>query len=321
MFFLLVRGIVAFLITDFFGQAENVFPLYLGSAVLIELLAISRLKNKPLWFGAVGGLLIATVGSVTELLWAERVFQFPWAQDMWAEGLAMTIPVGIAAGLCGALFALGLQGRLPRPAIGRSIMVGSVLVTAIAVGNGLHATVPKNASATFQVTAVGTQSAPEITASVELTPGLVDDHPTWVQITAWQGGGEGVVTDRLKRTGDNTWESTKPVPIGGNWKTLLRVQDGRMLTAVPIYLPADEALGAEELPTEASFTRPFIPEIDILQRERNDDHPAWLWGAANLVVLLCSLGIVLGIGVAANRIGRAVETELATVDDRATSDV
>ncbi|HWV25670.1 MAG TPA: hypothetical protein VNZ66_00485, partial [Aeromicrobium sp.] len=91
IFFLLVRGIVAFLITDFFGEAENVFPLYLGSAVLIELLALSKLKDKPLWFGAVGGLVIATAGSVTELLWAERVFQFPWAQDMWLEGLAMTV--------------------------------------------------------------------------------------------------------------------------------------------------------------------------------------------------------------------------------------
>jgi len=321
IFFLLVRGIVAFLITDFFGEAENVFPLYLGSAVLIELLALSKLKDKPLWFGAVGGLAIATVGSVIEALWAERVFQFPWAQDMWVEGLAMTVPVGIAAGLCGALFALGLQGRLPKPAIGRSIMVGSVIVTALAVANGLHATVPKDAQASFQVTEVGTQSSPEILVDVELTEGLVDEHATWVQITAWQGGGPGVVTDRLERTGDNTWRSTKPVPIGGNWKTLLRVQDGRMLTAVPIYLPADEALDAEELPTEASFTRDFIPEIDILQRERNDDHPAWLWGAANLVVLLCSLGIVMGIGVSANRIGRAIEAEGAPTDDRSTSDV
>ena len=321
IFFLLVRGIVAFLITDFFGEAENVFPLYLGSAVLIELLALSKLKDKPLWFGAVGGLAIATVGSVIEALWAERVFQFPWAQDMWVEGLAMTVPVGIAAGLCGALFALGLQGRLPKPAIGRSIMVGSVIVTALAVANGLHATVPKDAQASFQVTEVGTQSSPGILVDVELTEGLVDEHPTWVQITAWQGGGPGVVTDRLERTGDNTWRSTKPVPIGGNWKTLLRVQDGRMLTAVPIYLPADEALDAEELPTEASFTRDFIPEIDILQRERNDDHPAWLWGAANLVVLLCSLGIVMGIGVSANRIGRAIEAEGAPTDDRSTSDV
>jgi len=321
IFFLLVRGIVAFLITDFFGEAENVFPLYLGSAVLIELLALSKLKDKPLWFGAVGGLVIATAGSVTELLWAERVFQFPWAQDMWLEGLAMTVPTGIAAGLCGALFALGLQGRLPKPAVGRSVMVGAVLVTGVAVANGLDATVPDDAEATFQVTTVGTQSNPEILVDVELTDGLVDDDPTWVQITAWQGGGPGVVTDRLERTGDNTWRSTKPVPIEGSWKTLLRVQDGRMLTAVPIYLPADEALGAQELPVEASFTRDFIPEIDILQRERTDDHPQWLWTLANLVVLVCSLGIVYGIGVTAGRIGRAIEAEDAAADDRTTSDV
>ncbi len=321
IFFLLVRGIVSFLITDFFGQADNVFPLYLGSAIVIELLALSKLKDKPLWFGAVGGLLIATVGSITEGLWAERVFPFPWSQDMWLEGLAMTVPVGIAAGLCGALFALGMQGRLPKPAVGRSIMVGSVLVTAVAVGNGLHATVPEKAEATFQLTQVGTVSSPEVTAQIEITPGVVDDDPTWVQLTAWQGGGEGVVTDRLRRTGDNTWESTKPIPVGGNWKTLLRVQDGRTLAAVPIFMPKDEALNAPEVPADASFTRSFVPEIDILQRERNSDHPAWLWGAANIVVLICSLGIILGIGVVANRIGRAVEAEMAANDDRSTADV
>ena len=320
VFFLLIRGIVAFLVSDFFGQAENVFPLYLGSAIVVELLALSRLKDRPLWFGAVGGLLIATVGSATELLWADRVFQFPWTQDMWLEGLAMAVPTGVAAGLCGSLFFLGLRGRLPRPAVGRTIMAGSVLVTAVAVANGLHATVPEDAEASFQVTQVGTQSEPEITAQVSLTPGLVDEHPTWVQITAWQGGGEGVVTDRLRRTGDDTWESTKPVPIGGSWKTLLRVQDGRTMTGVPIYLPADEALDAKEVPTPASFTRPFIPEIDVLQRERTDDHPQWLWTLANMVVLLCSLGIVLGIGVTANRIGRAVEAEEASKGDRTTVD-
>ena len=58
----------------------------------------------------------------------------------------------------------------------------------------------------------------------------------------------GVVTDRLRRTGDNTWESTKPVPVGGNWKTLLRVQDGRTLAAVPIFMPADAPLNVKEVP-------------------------------------------------------------------------
>ena len=306
VFFVLVRGIVSFVVTDVFDQAHHVFPLYIGSAILIELLALTKLKDRPLAFGAIGGLLIGTVGTVIELAWTGLVFQFPWPRDIWVEGLLMTIPVAVFSGLAGALFAMGLQGRLPSKSTCRAIMVGGVLVIAAAAANGLYATVPKDAGATFTTTQVGTDDNPEIMAKVEITPGLVDDNPAWVQITAWQGGGEGVVTNRLKRTGADTWESTKPVPVGGNWKTLLRVQDGRDLAAVPIYLAADEALDAEEVPAEASFTRDFVPEIEILQRERNFDAPGWLWGLANLVVLLCSLAVIAGTAVATSRVARSI---------------
>lgn len=318
VFFLLMRGIISFIVTDFFGEAHHVFPLYLGSAVLIELLALTQLRNKPLWFGAIGGLLIGTVGLVIEKFWNDKVFQFPWTQDMWLEGLLMAVPVAIASGLCGALFALGLQGRLPAKRISRTIVTASVVIIAAAVANGLHATVPKDASATFALTQVGTTDQPEVTAKVALEPAdLVDDHPTWVQITAWQGGGAGVVTDRLRRTGDNTWESTKPVPVGGNWKTLLRVQDGRTLAAVPIFMPADAPLKVKEVPASASFTRDFVPEIDILQRERKGDTSPWLWGAANMVVLLCSLAIIIGISVSVARVARRIEEhEAASPEDR-----
>lgn len=318
VFFLLMRGIISFIVTDFFGEAHHVFPLYLGSAVLIELLALTRLRNKPLWFGALGGLLIGTVGLVIEKLWNDRVFQFPWTQDMWLEGLLMAVPVAIGSGLCGALFALGLQGRLPAKRVSRTIVTASVLVIAAAVANGLHATVPKDASAAFALTQVGTADEPEVTAKVTLEPAdLVDEHPTWVQITAWQGGGAGVVTDRLRRTGDNTWESTKPVPVGGNWKTLLRVQDGRTLAAVPIFMPADAPLDVEEVPASASFTRDFVPEIDILQRERKGDTSPVLWGVANMVVLLCSLAIIIGISVSVARVARRIEEhEGASTGDR-----
>ncbi|MET0447171.1 MAG: hypothetical protein ABW004_02145, partial [Aeromicrobium sp.] len=307
VFFLLMRGIISFVVTDVMGEAHHVFPLYLGSAIIVELLAVTRLRERPLWFGAVGGLLIGTVGLVIEKLWNDQVFQFPWTQDMWVEGLLMAVPVAIASGLCGALFALGLQGRLPARRIGRVIVVGSVLVLSGAVANGLHATVPKDASADFALTQAGSVDEPEVLAEVTLSDGVVDDHPTWVQITAWQGGGAGVVTDRLRRTGANTFESTKPVPVGGNWKTLLRVQDGRTLAAVPIFLPADGPLDAEEVPADASFTRDFVPEIDILQRERTEDHPAWIWTAANMIVLLCSLGMILGICIAVSRVSRSIK--------------
>ena len=312
VFFLLMRGIISFIVTDVMGEAHHVFPLYLGSAVIIELLAISKLRHKPLWFGAIAGLLIGTVGLVIEKLWNDQVFQFAWSRDMWVEGLAMAVPVAIASGLCGALFALGLQGRLPSKNVGRVIVTASVVVLSAAVANGLHATVPKDGSAQFALTQVGTAASPAVTAQVTISDGVVDDDPTWVQITAWQGGGEGVVTDNLRRTGVNTYESTKPMPVGGNWKTLLRVQDGRTLAAVPIFLPADAPLKAAELPAEASFTRDFVPEIDILQRERTDDHPAWIWAAANMVVLLCSLGIILGICISVSRVARKIEEHEAS---------
>jgi hypothetical protein len=99
---------------------------------------------------------------------------------------------------------------------------------------------------------------------------------------------------------------------------LLRVQDGRLMTAVPIYLPADAPLNVKEVPASASFTRAFVPESHILQREKKTDTAGWLWGAANLVVLLCSLAIFLGISVAVTRVGRRIEEhEAALTSDRA----
>ena len=38
----------------------------------------------------------------------------------------------------------------------------------------------------------------------------------------------------------------------------MRLHNGNSLTAVPIFLPADEALKAKEVPARASFTRTFV---------------------------------------------------------------
>jgi hypothetical protein len=188
------------------------------------------------------------------------------------------------------------------------IVIVTLLVIAGATANGLDATVPKNASATVDLQQVGMPGKPEVVAKVKVNPAnLIDEHPTYVAVLAWQGGGEGVVVDRLKRTGADTWESTRPVPTYGNWKTLLRVQDGRMMTAVPIYMAHDRALGAPELPAKAHFTRKFVPEITLLQRERSFDAPSWLWGVANIVVLICSLGVVAGLARSTSRISAGIE--------------
>jgi hypothetical protein len=82
------------------------------------------------------------------------------------------------------------------------------------------------------------------------------------------------------------------VPLDGDWKTMLRLHDGRILTAVPIYLPADAEIGKPLVPAVDGITRNAGPEKLILQREQKDDVPHWLWNAASVVVLLCTLAII-----------------------------
>ena len=287
LFFLLIRGGISVIVGPVLGEPTPALPLYLGSALLVEALALTSLVRSPMRFGAVAGLVIGTVGTVTEALWSYAVMPLPWTRDIWVEGLLMSVAVGVAAGLCGALLALGVQGRLPRPSTSRPVLVASLLVLAAATANGLIATVPDGARATVALTPAGPGS---VTAEVALDPPSLVDDPSWVSLTSWQGGG--LVVDHLERTGPGTYRSTRPIPVDGTWKTLVRVQDGRMLTASPVYLPADAAIDAPEIPAASGSTREFIGEVALLQRERDLEVPGWTWAAAALFVLLCSLVLV-----------------------------
>ncbi len=302
LFFLAVRGGISLTVGPVLGEPTPALPLYVGSALLVELLALTRLLRSPLAFGATAGLLIGSVGSAIEAGWSLLVMPLPWTPDMWAEGLAMAVPVGLGAGLSGALLALAAQGRLPRPSRARAIVVASLLTLAAATANGLVATVPVSAAATVTLSPAGPGF---VTAQVRLDPDT--DDPAWLQITAWQGGG--LVLDRLDRTGPGTYRSFAPIPVSGSWKTLLRVHDGRTLAASPIYLPADEAIGAVELPA-VTATRPLAQEVEILQRERDLSVPAWTWTGAALLVLACSIALVLALSMGAGRLGRRLAPSL-----------
>src|SRR3954452_7413253 len=66
-FFLVIRGVIALIVGPVLGEVTPTFPLYLGSAILVELLALSvPLLRRPLAFGGVAGVLIGTVGCATE---------------------------------------------------------------------------------------------------------------------------------------------------------------------------------------------------------------------------------------------------------------
>jgi len=306
-----LRGLVALVVGPVLGGPISWFPTYLGAAIVVELLAFTPLIKRHIAFGAVAGVLVGTIGLWLESFWIATVYHYPWPTSMWPEALAMAVPVALFMGICGALLAMVLTGTpLPRPAIGITCVVLTVLAIGGSVANGLRTELPENASASFVLTdlpATGGQRT--VSADVRITPpDLVGADPEWVTILSWQGGlanDRGLIIDRLDKVGPGHYRSTRPIPVWGSWKTLLRVQDGRMMSGVAIYLPEDRGIGAEGTPAQASFTRDFVPEITILQRERNFNHPSWLFTAASFVVLACTLILIAALTWGGGRINRS----------------
>ncbi|MFG1791076.1 hypothetical protein [Nocardia sp. NPDC049149] len=329
VFAFVVRGVVAVLVGPVLGAPHNVFPLYLGAAVVVELMAVLPMISKPVWWGALTGLVAATLGLWLESLWVGRMFVDPWPTSMWPELLAMAVPIGVAGGVLGALFGMVLRGeQLPGAALRRGAVIVAVLIAAAATANGLRIHVPEHASATVRLEdAAPAPAGRMVTADVTVTPaGLVSDDPEWLQILAWQGGigseglaglvgdspdspGRGLVVDHLSRVADGHYVSTKPVPAYGNWKTVLRVHDGRFLAGLPIYMPDDRGIDAAGVPALDEFTRPFVSEVTVLQRERSFDHPVWLQAAAATVVLICSLLVIGALSWGAARINLAYRSD------------
>lgn len=306
-----VRLVVAWLVGGpIIDAPRNVFPLYLGIAVVVEVLCLLPAARRRILWGALTGLVAATAGIWLESLWVAAVFVDPWPTAMWPELLLMTIPTGIAGGVVGAMLATVLLGEpLPRPAVRRTLITAAVVVVAAATANGLMIDIPQDARATVQLREAPADGGRMVHAGIRITPaGLAGDDPEWVQILAWQGGvgsdspGRGLVVDQLRRVGEGHYVTTEAVPVHGTWKTILRVQDGRTQTALPLFMAADPGIGAEEVPAPAEFTRPFVAEITVLQRERSFDHPAWLFTAASLIVLLCSLALIAALCWGAARI-------------------
>lgn len=307
-FALLIRGIVALAVGPVLGAPYSWFALYLGPALVVELLALTPLIKRPILFGAVTGAGIGTVGLWLESFWIDAVFMYPWPASMWVEALVTAVPVAVFMGICGGLLGTVLTGRrLPRRAVGAGLVIATVLTVGAAVGNGLNISVPEQANA--QITLTELPSPPGqrlVSADIRVTPeDLISDDPEWVSMLSWQGGldnDRGLVVDTLERLGPGHYRTTRPIPVWGTWKTLVRVQDGRTMAALPVFLPADPGIGATELPAEASITRDFTAEISVLQRERNLDVPSWLFTAASLVVLLCSLILIAALSWGAGRI-------------------
>src|SRR3954452_15471972 len=299
LMFLAVRGIVALFVGVIWGETTPAMPLYLPEAILIEVAAVFLIR-RPVAFGAVGGLLAGTVGFAAEWPWTHLVMPLPWPSTLMPEALIVSIVAGVAGGLLGALLGLGLRSELPSPPVARALALGSLFAVALLVANGLATKRPDPGTrATVALTQTRGGAQREATARVRIDPPSAADDAQWVTVTSWQGGGR-LVVDRLKRLGPGQYQGTKPIPLYGDWKTTLRLHQDPVVAGVPIHMPADKAIPKPEIPASPRFTRAFVLDRELLQRERKADIPGALWTAACLVILACALVFfaLLAFGVA-----------------------
>ncbi|MFI0445974.1 hypothetical protein [Actinomadura sp. 6N118] len=314
VFYMLIRGGVSVVVGPVIGELWASVPLYFAEALCVELAALV-LARRPIALGAVSGLLIGTAGFAAEFGWSQFAMRLPWTGDILAESVIMAVAGGVAGGLCGAMLAEGLEGRLPRPAVSRALFAAALVGVAAAVANGLVISVPTDQKAAVTLTDVqGGPAERTAHARVELAPGDAVRDPAWIAITGWQG--QGLHVEPLIREREGVYRTSEPMPLHGDWKTLIRIHDGRTLAGVPIYLPADPAIGAKELTAPQSFTRDVQSEKKILQRELKSDVPGWLWLACSSVVLFCTLVLVIALGWGVSRVSRVIPAPAARTGDR-----
>ncbi len=206
--------------------------------------------------------------------------------------------MAVAASCVGAW--LGARLSTDRtPSLRSAALAGAVVIFAL-TGYGLASDGEAGAGALVVLEPAGEGRA---NLWVTVDPRDTADDAMWFTATAWQGGG--LVVDRLERVSRGEYRSTEPVPITGEWKTMLRLHTGRTLAARAVYLPADPAIPVEGVPAESNVMSSFAEEQRLLQRERRTGVAGGLWAIAYSVVLAIALAFLAALAWGVHRVSLA----------------
>ena len=110
----------------------------------------------------------------------------------------------------------------------------------------------------------------------------------------------------MRKVSPGVYETTRPIPLSGSWKTLIRLHKGNALLGLPVYAPADAAIPVAAVPAPApgSFDRSFLADKKLLQREQKGGLSDSLWTIAYAIVGLCVLLLLIILTWALARSGR-----------------
>jgi hypothetical protein len=297
--FLAARVLLAVLIGPVFGRSILHFPLYLAEALLVEGIALVVSTRKQLTFGLASGAAIGTVGLAAEWGWSRAWAPLPWHASVLPDAAVLGLVAAVAGSVIGAFIGRALlPPRFERQRTPRLAGVAAWAVAIVVLVIPFHMTAQTGYRATVGLTRVPGSSPQEVTAVVSLDPPDAAVDANWFDVTDWQGGSgtwgggqEGLVIRQLQRVSPGIYRSEGSFPVGGNWKALIRLHTGDSIEAVPVFLPRDPAIPAPEVPASATFTRSFVPDKLILQREATGGSPL----LQNIAYALCGLIAVVWI--------------------------
>ncbi len=303
-FFIICRLVLNLIVHDGLGESMTHFPLYIVEALCVEAAALFVATRRPLRFGLVAGGLIGTVGLAAEWGWSHVWMPLPWSVEILPETIALGLAMAIGASILGAWIGARLSAD-DIPYAETSHMRPFAVVAALAIFAMLAFPLftQQTTDARADVVLTNVTSGPQrtVNATVTLTPRDAAEDANWFTMTAWQGGGQ-LITDRLRRVSEGVYRTTQPIPVHGQWKTMLRLHTGRSILGLPVYAPEDPAIPVAGVAAPATFERAFISDRELLQREAKTNE-AWITYAAYGTVLAFAFGLLAMLAWGLHRVG------------------
>ena len=296
--YIVARGAIELAVAGL-GEVAPAMPLFVVEALLVEAVALRTGRRSPLRLGLLAGALCGTLGFAAEYAWTHVAAPLPWSPGLIAEGLPTALGAGLAGGVLGALLGCALLGRLPARPVRRRWALGAAALLTLLGANALWVETPRVGA---DVTLTRSGDGHEAWVSARLDPPEKPRRAEWFTALAWQGGGVEPVP--MRELGGGLWRSERPLPIAGDWKTMLRLQKGRALVSVPLHLPREPSIPTPGLTRPDSFSATFVPDVEVMQTERRDYVPGWLWTPAALLMLAACAAFIAAL---ATGIARATE--------------
>jgi len=291
--FLVLRGMLTLIISVGLGRSLLHFPLYVPEAILVEAAALLIARERLFRLAVVSGALIGTVGLALEWAWSHAWMPLPWHASLLPGAAILGFVAAMAGSVIGALIGRAVsEDPVRRVRIPVAAAVAAGVAAAFCIGFPLPMTANADQSVTVSLRQVRPFPAKTVDVTVRMHPADAATGANWFTVTSWQGAGPhdgGLVIANLRPVGPGMYRADRPVPVYGNWKTLLRLQKGSEVQVVPIFMPYDPAIPAQQIPAFSHFTRHFERDKKALQREAVGGSAVLQDLAYALVALLAAL--------------------------------